>query len=414
MLIHSARLRDKQGLWDIDIAGGRVVSIAQSTESLDQEGDVYDAEGRLAVPQFCENHIHLDYANTAGVPRENQSGTLPEACEIWADRKKAGLNNSDEIRVNAEQAARSCVKHGVGFIRTHVDITDPDLIALKTLLQLKRDIGDWCELQIVAFPQNGIFAFPNGKELMEEAMRMGADVVGGIPHMEPTREDGVRSLEFVFDLAEKYNALVDVHCDETDDDQSRFIEVMVAETTKRGLHGRVTVSHAVAMGYYPPGYMARFVPKLKHSGVGFAIAPRENLQLQGRDFGAPMPRGVAPVRALVDEGMCVAFCQDSICDPWYPVGDGNPLRNVDTGLHVAHMLSAQYVDSCLDYVTVNPARNLGLKDRYGIEVDKPANLTILNAETDREALMNLSMVLLSIHNGREVFRQAPPNVKWSL
>ena len=413
MLIRRARLRGKQGLWDIEITNGAIQSIAQSTERSENGVEVYDAEGRLAVPQFCENHIHLDYANTAGVPRQNQSGTLPEACEIWADRKKAGLNNSDEIRANAEQAARACVKHGVGFIRTHVDVTDPDLIALKTLLQLKRDIIDWCELQIVAFPQNGIIAFPKGKELMEEAMRLGADVVGGIPHMEPTREDGVKSLEFVFDLAEKYQALIDVHCDETDDDQSRFVEVMAAETMKRRMHGRVTVSHAVAMGYYGPGYMARLMPKLKQSGVNFAIAPRENLQLQARGFGAPMPRGVAPVRDLIDEGMCVAFCQDSICDPWYPIGDGNPLRNLDTGLHVSHMLSAQYVDTALDFVTVNPATNLGLKDKYGIEEGKPANLIILGAESDRDAIMHLSMVHLSIHNGKEIFRQSAPDVKWS-
>lgn len=205
MHVTNARLRGQAGLWDIEVIDGKIASITKVEEGDEKKlgTDVYDAKGCLAIPQLCENHIHLDYANTAGQPRDNQSGTLFEAIEIWQDRKKAGLNNANEIKANALEAVRSCVKHGVGFIRSHADVTDPDLIALKALLELKEEVKDWCEIQIVAFSQNGILAFPGGKELMGKAMKMGADVVGGIPHLEPTYEDGLESLKFVFDLAQK-------------------------------------------------------------------------------------------------------------------------------------------------------------------------------------------------------------------
>jgi cytosine deaminase len=373
----------------------------------------YDAGGRLVVPQLCENHIHLDYAHTVGAPRQNESGTLFEAIDIWRERKELGLNNHSEIKTQAIKAVRACVSHGVGFIRTHVDVTDPALTALKALLEVKKECREWCEIQIVAFPQNGIYAYPNGEALMRQAMHLGADVVGGIPHLEPTKEDGDKSVRFVFDLAEARGALVDIHCDEIDDEHSRFIDTMAAETTKRQMAGRVTVSHAVAMAYYSPGYLARLLPKLKASGVGFAIAPRENLQLQGRDISAPVPRGVAPVRALVDQGIRIGYSQDSICDPWYPVGDGNPLRNLDTGLHVSHMLTPKYMNDCLDFVTYQPAANMGLRAEYGIQEGKLASLIVLDAESDSEALRLLPHTLLSIHKGREVFRQPSPSIAWA-
>ncbi|KAF2725129.1 creatinine deaminase [Polychaeton citri CBS 116435] len=414
MLIKNACLRDRDGLWSIEIEDGVITNISKRQEHGRTEDGCFDANGCLVIPQFCENHIHLDYANTAGVPRDNKSGTLFEAIEIWRERKALGLNNAAEIKKNAIEAARSCAGHGVGFIRSHVDVTDPELIALKALLEVKAEIKPWCELQLVAFPQNGTIAFPNGTELMKKAMEMGADVVGGIPHLEPTREDGIASIGFIFDLAEKHNALVDIHCDEIDDSQSRFIEVIAAETSRRGMQGRVTVSHAVAFGYYPPGYVARLVPKLQASGVGFAIAPRENLQLQGRDFGFPVPRGIAPVRDIVDWRMRVAFCQDSVCDPWYPIGDGNPLRNLDTGMHVSHMLTSQYMDDCLKFLTYDPATNMGIRERYGLEEGKSANLIVIDAHSDREALRKQLLVLLSVHKGKEVFRQDQPTMKWRL
>lgn len=413
-LIHDAKLRGRSGLWDLVIRGGKYVSITAASQPLPPCRQSFDANGHLVTEQFCENHIHLDYAHTAGESRDNSSGTLFEAIEIWRERKEQGLHVFVDIKRNAIEAAKQCVKHGVGFIRTHVDVTDPTLVALKALLEVKEEIKGWCELQIVAFPQNGLYTKKYNDGFITRAIELGADVLGAIPHLEPCYEDGVRSVKFILAQAEKHNLMVDIHCDEIDDPSSRFIDVVAAETTKRGLQGRVTVSHAVAMGFYPAGYIARLLPKLKAAGVGFAIAPRENLQLQGRGFEPVVPRGMAPVRSIVDAGIRVAFCQDSICDPWYPLGDGNPIRNMDTGMHVAHMLTAKYMDRCLDFVTVDPATNMGLNDVYGIKEGLPANCLVLDAEWDREVLRLLPPVLLSIHNGREVFRRPEAPVQWSL
>lgn len=424
MRIRNARLRDRQDLVDIAVESGRIASIRPAEDgsgegggsgagrSGEMAGSDFDAAGRLVTSQFVENHIHLDYAKTAGSPRDNESGTLFEAIEIWADRKAQGLQDHQSIKDNARAAARSAVAHGVGYIRTHVDVTDPDLTAFYAMRELKEEIADWCTLQIIAFPQNGIYAFDGGDALVERALTEGADVVGGIPHLEPSWSDGERSVGYLFDLAEKHDVLIDMHCDEIDDPQSRFVDVMAAQTRARGLQGRVTVSHSVAMAYYAPGYLARLLPKLAEAELGFAIAPNENLQLQGRGFGPPTPRGVAPVRDLVEMGLSVAFCQDSMEDPWYPLGAGDPVRNLDVGLHVSHMLTAEYIDRSLDFITANPARNLALDD-FGIEEGAYADLLVHDAQSDREVLRTRSDVLLSIHRGAEVFRQETRRLNWS-
>ncbi|MGP5498059.1 amidohydrolase family protein [Corynebacterium flavescens] len=398
---------------DIDPITGKITTItpAAGAFNAETEAEIYDAAGRLVSPQFVEAHIHLDYANTAGIPRDNESGTLFEAIEIWRERKEAGLNNPDLIRRNAIAAAKSAVEHGVGFIRTHVDVTDPELTAFRVLKDVKEEIRDWCDVELVAFPQNGIYAYQGGDRLVEQALKEGADVVGGIPHLEPTREDGVDSLKHLFDLGEKYGTRIDIHCDEIDDAQSRFVEVIAAETTKRSMQGLATVSHSAAMSYYEPGYMARLLPKLASADVTFAVCPNENLHLQGRGYSHATPRGVAPIKALTDFGLNVALCQDSISDPWYPMGNGDLLRVVDTGLHVSHMLQPKYIDNCLEFITHNPAKNLGLRG-YGIMEGNPANLIVLDAHSEREVLQEGCPVLLSVHRGKRVFSRAAINTDW--
>ena len=417
MLLTDARLRGRTGRWDIEIAGGVITAITPAAAGEGagprERPDVFDVAGRLVTPQFVDNHLHLDYANTAGSPRVNESGTLFEGIEIWAERKAAGLHRREDILTNARAAARASASHGVGFIRTHVDVTDPSFAAFEALAELKEEVRDWCEIQIVAFPQNGMVAYPDGAALVERALREGADVVGGIPHLEPTRDDGVESVRLVFELAERYGALVDIHCDEIDDAQSRFVEVMAAETTRRAMQGRVTVSHAVAMGYYDPGYLARLLPQLVAAELGFAVCPNENLHLQGRGFGPPTPRGIAPVRTLTEWGLTVGFGQDSIADPWYPMGAGDPLRILDSGLHVAHLLTDEYLERCLDFITVNPARNLALEG-YDVVEGNSANLLVLDAEDDAGAVREKAEVLLSLHRGRAVFRRDPARTTWAV
>lgn len=411
MIITNAVLRGREGTWDVHIENGRFGSIVPSPPDSDHrsggsDADLFDAAGRLVVEPFVDAHVHLDYSNTVGQPRPNASGTLFEAIEIWAERKAKGLNNFDEIYRNALAAARTEAANGTGFIRSHVDITDPQLTALRAILALREDVKDWIEIQIVAFPQNTVLSFHDGPRLLERALEMGADVVGGIPHNEGTPEDGVASLRMVFDLAEKYGVPVDVHCDEIDDEQSRFVEVMAALASKRRLDVPVTASHVVAMAYYNPSYMAKLTPKLVGAELNFAICPNENLQLQGWGM-VPMPRGVAPVKRLVESGLNVAFGQDSIADPFYPLGDGDMLRILDAGLHVGHMLSDTHLHRALDFITSCGAKNLGISDRYGIEEGKPANCVVLDCATDLEAVQRQPDVLCSVHNGRTVFTRKP-------
>jgi cytosine deaminase len=216
----------------------------------------------------------------------------------------------------------------------------------------------------------------------------------------------VASLRIVFSLAEKYGVPVDVHCDEIDDDQSRFVEEMAALASRHDLDAPVTASHCVAMGYYNSSYLAKLTSKLVAAGLNFAVCPTENLQLQGWGM-VPMPRGVAPIGHLIEAGLNVAFGQDSIADPFYPLGEGNMLRILDAGLHVGHLLSGQHLSRALDFITHNGARNLGIADRYGIEEGKPANCIVLDCTSDQEAVQHQADVLCSIHNGRTVFVRQP-------
>jgi cytosine/adenosine deaminase-related metal-dependent hydrolase len=411
VIITNAALRGREGTWDVHIENGNFGSIVASRADSDRRGartdaDQFDAAGRLVVEPFVDAHVHLDYANTVGRPRANESGTLFEAIEIWAERKKMGLNSFDEIYQNALAAARSEAANGTGFIRSHVDVTDPELTALKAILQLRDDVKKWIDIQVVAFPQNTVLSFPDGPRLLEQALEMGADAVGGIPHNEATREDGVASLKIIFDLAKKYSVPVDVHCDEIDDEHSRFVEEMAAFTSKYELDVPVTASHAVAMAYYNTSYMAKLTPKLVAAELNFAICPNENLQLQGWGM-APMPRGVAPIKRLTEAGLNIAFGQDSIADPFYPLGEGNMLRILDVGLHVGHMLSDADLSHALQFITSHGAKNLGISDRYGIAEGKPANCIVLDCSTDKDAVQYRADVLCSVHNGKTVFTRKP-------
>ncbi|ALC07006.1 Cytosine deaminase [Corynebacterium deserti GIMN1.010] len=415
MRIINARVKSYADLVDITIEGEKITSITPSIRRAEEDvrADDYDADSRLVTPQFAEAHIHLDYANTAGVPRENNSGTLFEAIEIWADRKAEGFHVKDDIKAKALQAAKRAAEHGVGFIRTHVDVTDPTFAGFEALAELRDEVRDWCDIQIVAFPQNGIFAYEGGQKLISDAMVAGADVVGGIPHLEPTRDDGVASVKWLFDLAEKHSAPIDIHTDEIDDPHSRFVEVLAAEASKRDMGPQTVVSHSVAMAYYTPGYMARLLPKLANSKVRFAVCPNENLHLQGLGFQGPVPRGVAPVKELTEFGIPVSFCQDSLNDPFYPMGNGDLLRILDSGLHVSHMLTAPHMENALSFITTNPAGNLGLPD-YEIAENTPANLLVLDAFSDKGAVQTKAAVLLSIHNGKKVLSREPEKVDWNV
>ncbi|WP_349617531.1 cytosine deaminase [Azotobacter salinestris] len=411
MKIVNARLRGREGLHRIELNGARIAAIAAQPAPADAGGggDELDAAGNLVVPPFVEPHIHLDATLTAGEPAWNMSGTLFEGIERWAERK--ALVTHEDTKTRAKKAIDMLVEHGIQHVRTHVDVTDPTLAALKAMLEVREETRQLIDLQIVAFPQEGIESYKGGRELMAEAIALGADVVGGIPHFENTREQGVSSIKFLMDLAERTGCLVDVHCDETDDPQSRFLEVLAEEARVRDMGERVTASHTTAMGSWDNAYCSKLFRLLKLSRINFVSCPTESIHLQGRFDTFPKRRGLTRVAELDRAGLNVCFGQDSIVDPWYPLGNGNILRILEAGLHICHMLGYADLQRALDLITGHSARTLHLGERYGLEVGRPANLLILSAASDYEMLRSQGHALVSIRHGEVLMRRTPARIE---
>jgi cytosine deaminase len=397
MLIYNARLQGKNGLWKIEIENKHIKKISKMAESeLLLSG--LDAEGGLVIPPFIEPHIHLDTTLTAGEPKWNLSGTLFEGIERWAERKQ--FLTVDDVKERAKKALQWQIAQGIQYVRTHVDVTDPKLTALKAMLEVKQEMSPWIDIQIVAFPQEGINSFANGVELLEESLRMGADVVGGIPHYEFTREYGVDSLKKVFELAIKYDRLVDIHCDEIDDEQSRFVEVVAAEAYRYGIGEKVTASHTTAMHSYNNAYSSKLFRLLKLSNINFVANPLVNIHLQGRFDTYPKRRGITKVKELLEAGLNVCFGHDDILDPWYPLGTGNMLQVLFMGLHVCQMMGYEQIVDSMNLITYNSAKTLNIQDEYGIEEAKPANLIILPASDSYDAIRRQVPVRYSIRYGK--------------
>ncbi|WP_102348120.1 cytosine deaminase [Bacillus sp. Marseille-P3661] len=404
MIIKNAKLRGKDGLWNIAINAGIITEITQGNNvEIDQK--VLDVEGSLVLPPFIEPHIHLDSTLTAGEPEWNISGTLFEGIQRWSQRKES-LTHYD-VKTRAKKALKWQIAQGIQHVRTHVDVTDPELTALKALLEVKEEMSAYVDLQLVAFPQEGILSYPNGAELVEEALKMGADVVGGIPHFEFTREYGVQSLKTAFDLAEKYDRIVDIHCDEIDDEQSRFVEVVATESYERGFGSRVTASHTTAMGSYNDAYTSKLFRLLKMSNINFVANPLVNIHLQGRFDSYPKRRGMTRVKELLEAGLNVSFGHDDIFDPWYPLGTGNMLQVLHMGIHVAQLMGYEQIVDSIDLITKNSAKTLHIEDQYGIEVGKAANFIVLDAGNEYEAVRKQATVRYSIRNGRVIAETKP-------
>ncbi len=403
LIIRNARLPDRDNLTDIAIAGGVFTRLAlQLQESAIRE---IDAGGRLVSPPLIDCHVHLDAVLTVGQPRHNQSGTLIEGIQIWSERKPT-LTHED-VKRRATQAIKWEVAQGALFIRSHVDVCDPNLVALRAMLEVQQEVKDICELQIVAFPQDGILSFPNGKELMDEAMRLGANVVGGIPHYEWTREMGVEDVHIAFELARRYNRDIDCHCDETDDPHSRFTEVMAADTLQHGWDGRVTVSHCTAMHSWDNAFAFKLIRLLARGRMNVICNPYDNIILQGRFDTYPKRRGMARLKELLRAGVNVSLGHDSIMDPWYPLGRGDMLAAANLALHIAQMSGHDEIATMYDLITTNAARTLKIADRYGVEEGKPANLIIVDAADPHDALRLVPARLHVIKDGRVVASTTP-------
>lgn len=390
------RLPNQEGRWQIAIENGQFGAITPMEVVQADDPQVLDAEGGLALPPFIEPHIHLDTTQTAGEPNWNQSGTLFEGIERWAERK--ALLSHDDVKARAWKTLKWQMANGIQYVRTHVDVSDPSLTALKAMLEVKQEVAPWVDLQIVAFPQEGILSYPNGEALLEEALKLGADVVGAIPHFEFTREYGVESLHIAFRLAQKYDRPLDIHCDEIDDEQSRFVETVAALALKEGIGARVTASHTTAMHSYNGAYTSRLFRLLKMSGINFVANPLVNIHLQGRFDDYPKRRGITRVKEMLAAEINVCFGHDDVFDPWYPLGTGNMLQVLHMGLHVCQIMGYQQINDGLKLITHHSARTFGVTE-YGIASGNTANLIILPAENGFEAVRRQVPVRWSIREG---------------
>lgn len=414
MLIRNCRIRGREGLYDVEYENGRFTSIKEynKEENIVSE-NVIDAGERLMMPPFVEPHIHLDCVLTAGIPHYNMSGTLFEGISTWHEYKTTQPLVVSEIKDRARAALRLMAENGVQFVRTHVDVTETSFKGVNAMLELKDEMKDYMEIQTIAFPQNGIISLKNGRELMTKAMDMGIDCVGGIPHYEYTREYGIESIKFIFDLAEKYDACVDVHCDEIDDGQSRFLETLAATAWERDWGKRTVAAHTCAMGSYNDAYCTKLFRLLKDSGLNFNSCPAASTHLQGRIDTYPKRRGLTRIKEMAHEGINVALGQDSIADPWYPLGVGDLLRVLEMGVHVAQMTGYDDLRNCLDLISTNGAKNLCLTDNYGIEEGKEANFILLDGKDDYEILRFHSPVVLSVHKGNIISKKEPSRAEIS-
>ena len=411
MIIKNAKQRGKEGLWHIVIQNGKFKQITQQ-EPHETDEQIIDVNGTLVLPPFIEPHIHLDTTLTAGEPEWNKSGTLFEGIKRWSQRKET--LTTEDVKTRSKKAIKWQIAQGIQHIRTHIDVTDPSLTALKAMLEVKEEMAPYVDIQLVAFPQEGILSYPNGAALLEESLKMGADVVGGIPHFEFTREYGVDSMAIAFDLAEKYDRLVDIHCDEIDDEQSRFVEVVAAEAYKRGYGPRTTASHTTAMGSYNDAYTYKLFRLLNISNINFVANPLVNIHLQGRFDTYPKRRGLTRVKELTEAGLNVCFGHDDIFDPWYPLGTGNMMQVLHMGIHASQLLGYDQIINSMDFITTNSAKTLHMEDAYGIAEGKQANFIVLNAENEYEAIRTQATVLYSFRNGKIIAETKPSETTISL
>lgn len=404
LIVRGASLLRHPHRVDVAIAGGQFARIAADIGPATAAAEI-DAGGRLLSPPFIDAHVHLDAVLTAGTPRDNVSGTLLEGIQIWSERKPS-LTVAD-VRARALREIAWEVAQGTLYIRSHVDICDPNLTALRALIQVREEVRDICTLQLVAFPQDGILSFPDGRALMRRALELGCDLVGGIPHYENTREMGVESVHFSFDLAREFDRDVDCHCDETDDPLSRFTEVMAQDTIAHGWQGRATASHCTAMHSYDNAYAFKLIRLIARAGLSVIANPFDNVVLQGRFDTYPKRRGVTRVKELLAAGVEVALGHDSVMDPWFPLGRGDMLAAAQLALFLCQMSGRDEIEATFELITGGAARVLGVRDRYGIEEGKPADFLILDAPSAFESLRLLPARLHVFKEGRRVATTSP-------
>jgi cytosine deaminase len=364
-----------------------------------------DAEGRLVTAPLVDCHLHLDASLTAGKPRWNESGTLLEGIDVWGELKPS-LTEQD-VYERAREIVRWSVAQGTLFIRAHADVSGENEAMVRGLLRLRDEVAELCTVQVTAFPQDGIFQRDGDEQRLEHALQLGVDCVGGIPHYEPTSELGLLEVHRVFDLAKQYSRRIDVHCDETDDQSSRFLEVMADHTVKHAMAGRVTASHCTAMGSYEPYYSSKLHGFLRRSGINIVVNPFANSLIQGRLDVYPKRRGFAQLKELLAAGVNVSLGNDVIMDPWYSLGRADRVEAASLALHFTYMSGREEIPEMLRCATERGARTLGVEDEYGLEEGKPADLVVYDAPTALEVLRLHAPRRWVIRRGRVVAETTP-------
>nr|WP_037447098.1 amidohydrolase family protein [Skermanella stibiiresistens] len=399
LIVRNANLPDGRTGIDIGVEAGRIVAVEPALQATAPEE--IDASGRLVTPPFIDCHFHMDATLSYGLPRVNQSGTLLEGIALWGELKP--ILTQEALVERALEYCDWAVGRGLLAVRTHVDVCDPRLLAVEALLEVKRRVAPYLDLQLVAFPQDGYLRSPSAPELLKRALDMGVDVVGGIPHFERTMADGAASVRMLCEIAAERGLLVDMHCDETDDPMSRHVETLAFETQRLGLHGRVVGSHLTSMHSMDNYYVSKLIPLMAEAGLGAISNPLINITIQGRHDTYPKRRGMTRVPELMAAGLTVAFGHDCVMDPWYSLGSGDMLEVAHMGLHVAQMTSVDGMNACFRAVTENPAKLLGLEG-YGLEVGCNADMVVLQARDPVEAIRLKATRLFVLRRGRVISR----------
>ena len=402
LLIRDATLPDGRSGVDILCADGRIANLAPRISATAER--TIDAAGLLVSPPFVDAHFHMDSTLTYGLPRVNASGTLLEGIALWGE-----LKPTLKQEAIVERALAYCdwaVGRGLLAIRSHVDTSDPRLLAVEALLHVRERVKPWLDLQLVAFPQDGLLRSPGALHNLKRALAMGVDVVGGIPHFERTMADGAESVRVLCELAADLGKRVDMHCDETDDPMSRHVETLAHQTQRLGMQGRVAGSHLTSMHSMDNYYVSKLLPLIREAGLAAIANPLINITLQGRHDTYPKRRGMTRVPELLAAGIPVAFGHDCVMDPWYPLGSADMLEVAAMGLHVAQMTGQDAMRACFDAVTTTPAAILGLEG-YGIALGARADLVLLQARDPVEAI-RLRAARLAVVRAGKVVATSPP------
>ena len=402
LILNNATLPDGRTGIDIACQNGTIAAVEPNITA--EAHEVIDATGYLVSPPFVDPHFHMDATLSLGTPRMNTSGTLLEGIALWGELKP--IQSADDI---VERALRYCdlaVSMGIGAIRSHVDVCDDPLTGVQALLEVRKQVAPYLDLQLVAFPQDGVLRDPTAMENVIRALDMGVDVVGGIPHFERTMADGAESVRQLCEIAEKRGLMVDMHCDESDDPHSRHIETLAYETQRLGLQGRVAGSHLTSMHSMDNYYVSKLIPLMVEAQVHAIPNPLINIMLQGRHDSYPKRRGQTRVPELRDAGITVGFGSDCVMDPWYSLGRGDMLDVASMGLHVGQLSSRADMAWCFEAVTTNSAKIMGLQG-YGLDKGCAGNMLLLQARDPIEAIRLRATRLAVIRAGKVIARTAP-------